>query len=346
MDPSSTYIVAAGPVGRNAEASGSATYKHVSAIYSYSKTRGLFAGVSLEGTVVVTRNDANEKLYGQRYTAKELLNGTVPPPREADSLYRALNAKCKTFSNVGGTYQRNNEGEGPPQIFRSSTISAPGTLKIPPPRLAITAYSAPQLIGPPPPPAPLLSNAPLQSPPPPSYTYSPPPTAADNNEFYYSPSAPKQPLSPFSPTSPPTFDSSKTYISVTPQYDKPNQHDDPPFSAATVPPPLYEGQRMSFSRDIKNATTSPSSPAPNIQQARALYAFKSEQAGDLTFGEGEVIQIVQKTDKQHDWWTGSLRGVTGMVSYITSLMSIITIITNILYSSFLQIMWNLFKPHL
>lgn len=299
--------IAAGPVGRNAEASGSATFKHVSAIYSYSKTRGLFAGVSLEGTIVVTRNDANEKLYGQRYTAKELLNGTVPPPREADSLYRALNAKCKTFSNIGAAYQRNSDGEGPPQLFRSSTISAPGTLKIPPPRLAITAHSAPQLIGPPPP-APLLSNTPLQSPPPPSYVYSPPPIT-DNNEFYCSPSAPKQPLSPLSPTSPPTFDS-KTYISVTPQYNKPNQHDDPP-SSATVPPPLYEGQRMSFSRDIKSAT-SPSSLAPHIQQARALYAYRSEQAGDLTFGEGEVIQIIQKTDKQHDWWTGSLRGVTGM----------------------------------
>ncbi|KAI8991605.1 hypothetical protein BDF20DRAFT_811412 [Mycotypha africana] len=88
--------IAAGPIGRNAEASGSATLKHIAAIYSYSKTRGLFAGVSLEGSVIITRNDANEKLYGERYTAKELLNGTVPPPREADVLYRALNAKFPT----------------------------------------------------------------------------------------------------------------------------------------------------------------------------------------------------------------------------------------------------------
>lgn len=42
-------LVAAGPIGRNAEAAGSASFKHVAPIYSYSKTRGLFAGISLEG---------------------------------------------------------------------------------------------------------------------------------------------------------------------------------------------------------------------------------------------------------------------------------------------------------
>jgi hypothetical protein len=45
------YLVAAGPIGRNAEAAGSASFKHIAPIYSYSKTRGLFAGVSLEGNV-------------------------------------------------------------------------------------------------------------------------------------------------------------------------------------------------------------------------------------------------------------------------------------------------------
>src|SRR4029453_11640457 len=47
--------VAAGPIGRHAEAA----ITPVAAIYTYSRTQGLFAGVSLEGTVVGTRNDAN-----------------------------------------------------------------------------------------------------------------------------------------------------------------------------------------------------------------------------------------------------------------------------------------------
>jgi len=45
--------IAAGPVGRNAEAAGAVSLKSVSGIFSYSKTKGLFAGVSLEGSVIM-----------------------------------------------------------------------------------------------------------------------------------------------------------------------------------------------------------------------------------------------------------------------------------------------------
>ncbi|KAI9013277.1 hypothetical protein BC832DRAFT_570445 [Gaertneriomyces semiglobifer] len=83
--------VAAGPIGRNAEAAG--TVGNLAAIYSYSKTRGLFAGVSLEGSVIVERKDANATFYQKRVTAKELLSGIVPPPPAAEELYRALNRR-------------------------------------------------------------------------------------------------------------------------------------------------------------------------------------------------------------------------------------------------------------
>jgi SH3 domain-containing YSC84-like protein 1 len=52
--------VAAGPVGRTA----SVAVTPVAAIYSYSRSKGLFAGVSVTGTVIVTRNGANEQYYG------------------------------------------------------------------------------------------------------------------------------------------------------------------------------------------------------------------------------------------------------------------------------------------
>ena len=82
--------VALGPTGRDMEASGMAT---VAAIYSYSKTRGLFAGISIEGTVFVERQDANEKFYGRRARAYELLGGTIPPPAAGRPLYEALKFK-------------------------------------------------------------------------------------------------------------------------------------------------------------------------------------------------------------------------------------------------------------
>lgn len=94
--------IAAGPVGRNAEAAGAASLKSVSGIFAYSKTKGLFAGVSLEGSVLIERRDANEKLYNRKVTARELLGGNVPVPVQAEPLTRVLNSRV--FAGVGGTF--------------------------------------------------------------------------------------------------------------------------------------------------------------------------------------------------------------------------------------------------
>ena len=83
--------VAAGPVGRSSEAAG--TLANLAPIYSYSKSKGLFAGLSLEGSVIITRGDANAKFYNRKVTAKELLTGVVEQPAIAEALYRALNLK-------------------------------------------------------------------------------------------------------------------------------------------------------------------------------------------------------------------------------------------------------------
>ncbi|KAF3068445.1 hypothetical protein GL218_08435 [Daldinia childiae] len=85
--------IAAGPVGRNAEAAGAASLRSVAGVFSYSKTKGLFAGVSLEGSAIVERRDANEKLYGQRWTAAQLLTGSVRSPPQAAPLMSVLNSR-------------------------------------------------------------------------------------------------------------------------------------------------------------------------------------------------------------------------------------------------------------
>ena len=78
--------VAAGPLGRNAEAG----ITPLAAVYTYSRSQGLFAGVSLEGTVIGTRNDANAEYYGRRVTPEEILSGKVPPPSGARRLVQVL----------------------------------------------------------------------------------------------------------------------------------------------------------------------------------------------------------------------------------------------------------------
>jgi len=85
--------IAVGPLGRNGEAIGSLNSSgKVAAMYSYSKTRGLFGGVSIEGSVIIERQDANALAYQQDVTAKMLLSGAFPCPDWASSLVKTLEA--------------------------------------------------------------------------------------------------------------------------------------------------------------------------------------------------------------------------------------------------------------
>ena len=80
---------AAGPVGRSGEGATDAQMR--AEILSYSRTRGLFAGASLDGAVVKQDKDDNEKVYGRRVTAQEILFGAaVSSPGIARGLDRAL----------------------------------------------------------------------------------------------------------------------------------------------------------------------------------------------------------------------------------------------------------------
>jgi SH3 domain-containing YSC84-like protein 1 len=78
--------VAAGPIGRDAE--GSLTL--AAATYTYSRSQGLFAGVSLEGTVIASRDEANAEYYGKPVEAKDILSGKVSPPAGAKKLQQVL----------------------------------------------------------------------------------------------------------------------------------------------------------------------------------------------------------------------------------------------------------------
>jgi len=80
---------AAGPVGRTAAAATDATLR--AEILSYSRARGLFAGVSLEGSTLRPDNGANKNLYGKEIDARDIvLDGAVPPPKSAATLISTL----------------------------------------------------------------------------------------------------------------------------------------------------------------------------------------------------------------------------------------------------------------
>jgi len=83
---------AAGPVGRNASAETDVTMR--AEILSYSRARGLFAGISLAGSTLRADNDANKKLYGKAVDAKDIVfKGAVAAPPSAHLLLATLNKK-------------------------------------------------------------------------------------------------------------------------------------------------------------------------------------------------------------------------------------------------------------
>ena len=83
---------AAGPKGRTAETATDVVMK--AEILSYSRSKGLFAGVSLEGSTLRSDGSANEKLYGQKLSAKDIIRDRkVKAPPAAQELISLLNKK-------------------------------------------------------------------------------------------------------------------------------------------------------------------------------------------------------------------------------------------------------------
>lgn len=268
--------IAAGPVGRNAEAAGAASLKSVAGIFSYSKTKGLFAGVSLEGSAIIERRDANEKLYGQRFTAKQLLEGAVRPPPAAGPLMNILNSRIfagvaasddAIYNDIPVYDDRHDDvvwegrrgsafGEG---VRRDRTGS-------------INDRNS-------------------------DYVYSDRPKRASTwaDDIY---------------DRTPTGSSSRVNTTNTGRsragsgFDDDYVYSDTPTSPSgkvgpgrpAAPKPLFRSK----TGDLKN------------NEAVALFTFDADQPGDLGFKKGDIITVTKKTDSANDWWTGIIGTRTGI----------------------------------
>ena len=84
--------VAAGPKGRDAQASTDAYMK--AEILSYSRAQGLFAGISLQGSSLRPDDDASERVYGRKIKARDIVMGNVAVPASGQRLVRILQARA------------------------------------------------------------------------------------------------------------------------------------------------------------------------------------------------------------------------------------------------------------
>ena len=77
---------AAGPVGRDLQGAVTPT----AAVYTYSRSKGLFAGISVEGAIIATQKTANARYYGRLVSARSILSGRVSPVAGTQRLLRLL----------------------------------------------------------------------------------------------------------------------------------------------------------------------------------------------------------------------------------------------------------------
>lgn len=323
--------VAIGPLGRNGEALGSVNSSgKVAAMYSYSKTRGLFGGVSVEGSVIVQRQDANALAYKQDVTAKMLLSGAVPRPEWASSLVRTLEActgipgtrrwiddrvdepSSYPFDISGGTTAPGGKPASP-QVTptggrqRSSLFGKKKGLEFPP-RHWVTSndYSSYSDttgdLGPPP----ETFDSTLSSRPLDRHRASQSisldrrhigSTSGNDLSHYRSLSVPSTTHQP--PNTVPNYDD--PFSDVPPHY----QNSLPVGKAA-------DGLEQPFVIDAKRELTQPLSPQEGVARAIALFNFHAVEAGDLTFSKGDVIVVTRKSDSTDDWWTGKVNGKEGI----------------------------------
>lgn len=91
---------AAGPVGRDAGASTDA--KMQSDLLTWSRSRGLFAGIDLSGVSIIQNKDATDAFYGTQVSPDSVLLGHVPPPAAAQSFLRTV---ARYFSTRDGSIE-------------------------------------------------------------------------------------------------------------------------------------------------------------------------------------------------------------------------------------------------
>ncbi|GLB36505.1 putative las17-binding protein actin regulator [Lyophyllum shimeji] len=329
--------IALGPLGRNGEAIGSVnTSGKVAAMYSYSKTRGFFGGISVEGSVIVERQDANSIAYRSPVTARLLLGGAVNAPEWTSDLIQTLDSctgmpggrKWVQDGIADGTYvfgglaSPSAESNGTSYLRKKRKSSQPS---FPPstwgtPKDSGSYFTTDEISR--------TSNGGHIT----AWARGHPsfPTEARfESDFDTIPHPTRhtrlsQSLS-YSSTRPldTTFDDpvtsrshGRSYSMASPRFtDAPSPN---PFADSTATTPRSsvhdDGRRASSSSYIapKPELLKALEPHEGVGRAIALYDFKAVEPGDLSFAKGDVITIVKKSGSSDDWWTGKRGGYEGL----------------------------------
>jgi len=343
--------IALGPLGRNGEAIGSVnTSGKVAAMYSYSKTKGLFGGVSVEGSVIVERQDANALAYGTDVSVKSLLSGNVAPPDWASPLYQTLDS-CTGFRGNSKWVDDMPANQG----YAFEGVSSPGKeTSVRPKKLRHASkpsfppstwgqqkstgsyfdseYNQQEGTSPI-----LRSGAPYSATGPPAWDnrsatanfetkfdsdFTPEPQQGKSSHQRNF-SMPVAHANPFDSDPVPAYGSSAAYSKQRSSSYSVNPHS--PYNTSPWFPPSDPSPASSsgglYAEDtgsghpyvsMKPELSQPLSPAQGVARAIALFDFNAVEPGDLSFTKGQVITITEKSSTSDTWWKGTLEGRVGI----------------------------------
>jgi lipid-binding SYLF domain-containing protein len=194
---------AAGPVGRDAQAMTDLTLR--AQVLTYSRSRGLFLGVSLSGGVIKQDQADTQAFYGKDWTYYSVLNGQVPPPADADAFLKTVERYAPTpRSAVAPAPTATPTGQVAPQtaptadstVSTASNTTAPiatGTMNVPAPEAdsAATPASSPAASG-----SPAATTAPVTPAPAAATSQAQPATSATDPAQIAPSASASDPISP------------------------------------------------------------------------------------------------------------------------------------------------------
>ncbi|KAJ2162557.1 hypothetical protein GGF46_000560 [Coemansia sp. RSA 552] len=304
--------IAAGPFGRSAEASGAV--RNLAPVLSYSRTKGLFIGVSLEGSVIIERKGTNKEAYGRAVRPDELLNGSIPPPPSADVLFRALNLRIPPLSTSGSGYGSTPVGDttGPYGATSFYGDSAYGSAA------NVGAGAAGAAAGP--------SHNPVSSNFTPTGNYGSGGASGSGGAGGDAPSYLHRSITETSHHSGSNYGGTSQYGKEPERAGYPPHRSDDAYGAA----PAYsevDGSHAGGNTDYYSAPTGdvkqahrPPPPIPTKSRPQnndggtrvvAKYDFEPQADGDLGFKKGDIIIVLEKRGGVDSWWKGSCNGRQG-----------------------------------
>ena len=114
---------AAGPVGRHAEAATDYTLR--SEALTYSRARGLFAGITINGAAIRQDEDSTRELYGRQVPFQTILTGAVPSPRDGEVFVSAVRKAVGSDVNAYSAPRKSNAPVNPPATSSTQPLQPP-----------------------------------------------------------------------------------------------------------------------------------------------------------------------------------------------------------------------------